>query len=81
MPSDPSKAGRIGGSRNTPAQQAARRRNGFQPRKVDAMIADNGDGTATLYVASADLLPPQPACERCNPARPVIVAAQLKEQN
>ena len=33
MPADPSKAGRIGGSRNTPAQQAARKKNGFQPRK------------------------------------------------
>jgi 3-mercaptopyruvate sulfurtransferase SseA len=31
MPSDPSKAGKIGGARNTPAQQAARRKNGFQP--------------------------------------------------
>jgi len=34
MPSDPSKAGRIGGSRNTAAQNAARKRNGFQPRKA-----------------------------------------------
>jgi len=32
MPSDPVKAGRIGGSRNTPAQQEARRRNGFQKK-------------------------------------------------
>jgi len=36
MPSDPVAAGRkggkIGGARNTPAQQAARKRNGFQPR-------------------------------------------------
>lgn len=32
MPADPSKAGKIGGSRNTPAQQAARKKNGFQPR-------------------------------------------------
>jgi hypothetical protein len=30
MPADPIKAGRKGGSRNTPAQQAARKRNGFQ---------------------------------------------------
>jgi hypothetical protein len=33
MPSDPVSAGRKGGSRNTPAQQEARRRNGFQPSK------------------------------------------------
>ena len=32
MPADPSIAGKIGGSRNTPAQQEARRRNGFQNR-------------------------------------------------
>ncbi len=38
MPSNPIAAGRKGGSRNTPAQQAARKRNGFQSRahKTDA---------------------------------------------
>jgi hypothetical protein len=30
MPANPVEAGRKGGSRNTPAQQAARKRNGFQ---------------------------------------------------
>ena len=30
MPADPVAAGRKGGSRNTPAQQEARRKNGFQ---------------------------------------------------
>jgi hypothetical protein len=30
MAADPVAAGKKGGSRNTPAQQAARRRNGFQ---------------------------------------------------
>jgi hypothetical protein len=40
MPSDPSKAGRIGGSRNTPAQQAARKKNGFQPKRVVAMVPE-----------------------------------------
>jgi hypothetical protein len=33
MPADPISAGRKGGSRNTPAQRAARKRNGFQPQK------------------------------------------------
>lgn len=33
MPADPAVAGRKGGSMNTPAQQAARKKNGFQPRK------------------------------------------------
>jgi hypothetical protein len=33
VPADPSAAGKIGGSRNTPAQQAARRANGFQKRQ------------------------------------------------
>jgi hypothetical protein len=40
MPSDPVAAGRkggkIGGARNTPAQHAARKRNGFQKRKPSA---------------------------------------------
>jgi hypothetical protein len=39
MPSDPSKAGKIGGSRNTPAQQAARKKNGFQPRPKPEPVA------------------------------------------
>jgi hypothetical protein len=33
MPADPVAAGRKGGSRNTPAQQDARRKNGFQRQK------------------------------------------------
>jgi hypothetical protein len=36
MPSDPVSAGRKGGSKNTPAQQAARKKNGFQPCKPAA---------------------------------------------
>ena len=37
MPADPSKAGKIGGSRNTPARQAARKKNGFQPKTPEAV--------------------------------------------
>jgi hypothetical protein len=36
MPADPVAAGRKGGGRNTPAQQAARKRNGFQKVKPEA---------------------------------------------
>lgn len=42
MPTDPVAAGRKGGSRNTPAQQAARRANGFQkverPKETTAPV-------------------------------------------
>lgn len=38
MPSDPSKAGKIGGSRNTPAQQAARKKNGFQRKPGEVLL-------------------------------------------
>jgi hypothetical protein len=47
MAADPVSAGRKGGSRNTPAQQAARRRNGFQrvyPPKT------TGDSTEQILV-------------------------------
>ncbi len=42
MPADPAVAGRKGGSRNTPAQQAARKRNGFQKRAQEAFNEAGG---------------------------------------
>ena len=68
MPADPSKAGRIGGSRNTPAQQAARKKNGFQPRKPAQ------EQPTELQPASGSVLPPAPA------APPVLIVPRPEGQ-
>jgi hypothetical protein len=41
MSADPVAAGRKGGSRNTPAQQEARRKNGFQRREPTPAPSEN----------------------------------------
>jgi len=49
MPADPSAAGRKGGAACTPAQNAARRRNGFQKRNpADQQPADLQPGCGCL---------------------------------
>jgi hypothetical protein len=68
MPADPAVAGRKGGSRNTPAQQAARKKNGFQKRAQEVFNETGGQH----YFPSA-----LPAPE---PQRPtVLIPAQPKE--
>jgi len=69
MPSDPVSAGRKGGAACTPAQNAARRKNGFQPKAKpidEALLPGCG-----CVVPPAQ--PPAPA------ARPVILVARPKE--
>lgn len=60
MASDPVSAGRKGGSRNTPAQKAARKRNGFQrvypaePRpEIAAKATVDATATATQQAQAA----------------------------
>jgi hypothetical protein len=64
MPSDPVSAGRKGGSRNTPSQQAARRANGFQKR------ASASEQPADLQPGCPCLTPDAP-----KPTRPGVLVA------
>lgn len=71
MPADPQAAGRKGGAAKTPAQQAARKRNGFQPRKPAAeQPPDLQPGCGCV----------QPAARTPKTAVPgVLIVAQPKE--
>jgi len=56
MPADPVAAGRKGGSRRTPAQLAAARRNGFQPRKpADQQPPDLQPGCGCIQPAAPQI--------------------------
>lgn len=76
MPSDPVEAGRkggkIGGARNTPAQQAARRRNGFQPRKGVA-VTITLDRKPTMTEAELREVCKKYAPKATEPAEPVRI--------
>jgi len=68
MPADPCAAGRKGGSRNTPAQQAARKRNGFQKQQPTPSPAPAAAQTPPVVP------PPLAAPAARSFASPVLVA-------
>jgi len=65
MPADPSAAGRKGGAACTPAQNAARKRNGFQKRN------DAEQQPQDLQPGCGCLTTPSPAPKPTRPAVPV----------
>jgi hypothetical protein len=74
MSSDPVQAGRKGGSRNTPAQQAARRANGFQKR------AQASEQPADLQPGCGCVIPPSaPSAPAPQSGVPAVLISQPKE--
>jgi hypothetical protein len=63
MPSDPSKAGKIGGSRNTAKQKEARRKNGFKPRPKPEQPEPAPKVAAPKYILSPSTPAPAPTVD------------------
>lgn len=65
MSADPVEAGRKGGSRRTPAQLAAAKRNGFQPRAARIAAAQQSGNYAGLTVSEAvEAITPEPTSKQ-----------------